>query len=372
MLGTRYKDVTIRNAFLEQLDKSIPRNMFVRIIYILAVQNWEHLTGTFWIRQALEILLGMANTDFALSMYPTGAQTLSLSYLEAFPSNKADEKVTGAFGKFSSGHKTFLEELGVIKVTDVMGPLRALLHLDHRISFHMWSEVFKLAFKSFSVREQHDVNKAFITLLTRDYHTRQIDTRPNVIQALLHSAANCGAPLCFPPQVVKYLAKTYGAWYEGILLLEQVSDQIDTSNPPFRDPQKIKELTDNSINELYSLLSEDDYYFGSWRRRCLFTDTNTALAFEQCGKWQQAQAVYEDAQMKARSGTLAFNEPEYRLWEERWINCTQKLQDWDMLMDLSKHDNNVDLQLECAWRLQDWSMEKDSLSTAVAIVSERK
>lgn len=85
------------------------------------------------------------------------------------------------------------------------------------------------------------------------------------------------------------------------------------------------------------------------------------MSYEQIGLWAEAQKLYESAQMKARNGQLPFSESECCLWEDRWIACTKSLQQWDMLMDLAKHDNNCDLQLECSWRICDWGVEHDSL-----------
>ena len=38
-----------------------------------------------------------------------------------------------------------------------------------------------------------------------------------------------------------------------------------------------------SLGELYSLLAEDDMFFGLWRRRCALPETNAALSYEQNG-----------------------------------------------------------------------------------------
>lgn len=74
---------------------------------------------------------------------------------------------------------------------------------------------------------------------------------------------------------------------------------------------------------------------------------------------------YENAQMKARSGSLPFTEAEYSLWEDHWIVCAEKLQQWDILTDLSKSEGNNELLLECSWRLSDWGTEKESVNNAI-------
>ncbi len=148
----------------------------------------------------------------------------------------------------------------------------------------------------------------------------QVDARPNVIQVILDAAARTRPPMLLPPQVVKYNAKMFSAWHAGIEILRTCVDFLDSSNSNsmIKDPVKIKDSALNAIAELYSLLSEDDYFFGLWRRRCMYPETNAALSFEQCEMWQKAQNLYEAAQMKARNGRLPFNDSEYSVWEDRW------------------------------------------------------
>lgn len=39
-------------------------------------------------------------------------------------------------------------------------------------------------------------------------------------------------------------------------------------------------------------------------------------------------------------------------------------------MDLAKHDDNVDLQLECSWRVSDWNAEKETLGQHLTFISD--
>lgn len=49
-------------------------------------------------------------------------------------------------------------------------------------------------------------------------------------------------------------------------------------------------------------------------------------SWEQIGEWNQAQVLYESAQITARTGVLPFTESELALWEDHWIVSAQKLQ----------------------------------------------
>ena len=126
----------------------------------------------------------------------------------------------------------------------------------------------------------------------------------------------------------------------------------------------------DALVQVYSLIGEEDMVFGLERLRCLYPETNAALSFEQIGMWNQAQSYYEAAQIKAKTGVLGFSDSEYSIWEKNWISSTQRLQQWDILSDFSKSENDVELILECAWRTSDWQTEKLLLTNHVQAMTE--
>lgn len=136
-----------------------------------------------------------------------------------------------------------------------------------------------------------------------------------------------------------------------------------------KEEEKIRETIQDATANLYEQLSENDYFAGLWRRRCMYLESNAAVSFEQNGMWQVAQSFYEQAQSKARAGVLPFLEYEYCLWESRWVQCTKQLQQWDILIDFAKHDSNPDLLLECSWRAADWATERESIFQTLQAIS---
>ena len=122
--------------------------------------------------------------------------------------------------------------------------------------------------------------------------------------------------------------------------------------------------------ELYVNLQEEDMFYGLWRRRAKYTETNIGLSYEQIGLWDKAQQLYEVAQVKARSGALPYSQSEYALWEDNWIQCAEKLQHWDVLTELAKHEGFTDLLLECGWRVADWNSDRDALEQSVKSVMD--
>lgn len=50
LLGTRYENAEIRSKFVKLFEKDLPPSLFVRMMYVFGVQNWEPIGGSFWIR----------------------------------------------------------------------------------------------------------------------------------------------------------------------------------------------------------------------------------------------------------------------------------------------------------------------------------
>lgn len=56
-----------------------------------------------------------------------------------------------------------------------------------------------------------------------------------------------------------------------------------------RNSDFFQEILD-SLAELYSLLQEEDMWAGLWQKRCKFSETATAIAYEQHGFFEQVMA----------------------------------------------------------------------------------
>jgi len=243
-----------------------------------------------------------------------------------------------------AGHRRFVAELGDVRVRDLIEPVTQLQHIDSSFSNELWVALFPMFWSATAREERADLERGLVALLTKDYHARQMDKRPNVIQSLLTGAAKAWPECKIPPHVLKFEAKTFDAWYTALHQLEKaaIKPEIDSST--------VRESNLDALVDLYSSLGEDDLFYGTWRRRCQFVETNAALSYEQNGMWDKAQRMYEAAQIKARTGVIPFSEGEYMLWEDQWVICAQKLQQWEVLQDFAKHENFQDLLLECAWR----------------------
>ncbi|GAA5864979.1 hypothetical protein JCM8547_004259 [Rhodosporidiobolus lusitaniae] len=334
LMGCKVRDPVIRSKFLAAFDKSLATGLFSRLHYILGVQSWETLSETYWIHQALDLLLGAVDTKDPL--FVPGSEFSS-------PEAKPTE---------------FVKQLDGYTTGELLASARKLLYADPTATQAIWISTFRAGWACLSRGEQRHLTEFMVGLLVKEYHLRSVDRRPNVVQTLLQSAFACSPPLVLPPHVVRYHARTFNAWYTGIELLQ---DTLENA----RETESVKETAMDALTELYAELSEDDLLYGLWRRRAAYNETNAALSWEQIGQWGQAQVLHESAQITARSGVMPFTESELSLWEDHWIVTAQKLQQWDVLNDMAKAEGNKELLLECAWRLADWNTERPMIENAL-------
>ncbi|CAJ2507489.1 Uu.00g086750.m01.CDS01 [Anthostomella pinea] len=356
LIGTRAQDVEMRNRFLAIFDKSLSKTATARLSYVITAQHWDTLADSFWLAQATQLLFGAVEMNANIQMHHADFRTLPASLVFGAYSKDSREPTLmtdDKYDTFMANHRRFVIEVGDVKVRDVIEPIAQLQHTDSNLSHELWVALFPMFWSATAKEEKTDLQKGMVVLLSKDYHSRQMDKRPNVVQTLLTGAAKAWPECKIPPHILKFGAKTYDAWYTAMVQLENaaIKPELDSTN--------VRESNLDALVELYSSLKEDDLFYGTWRRRCLYVETNAALSYEQTGMWDKAQKLYEAAQIKARTGAIPFTQGEYMLWEDHWILCAEKLQQWEILQDFAKHENLQDLLLECAWRnIEMWQTQE--------------
>ncbi|KAH8163639.1 hypothetical protein CIB48_g4614 [Xylaria polymorpha] len=356
LIGTRAQDVEMRNRFMSIFDKSLSKTATARLSYVITAQNWDTLADSFWLAQANQLLLGAVEMNANIQLHQEDFRTLPASLVfgaYAKDSREPHAIVDDKYDGFMANHRRFVSELGEVKLRDVIEPISQLQHVDSNLAHELWVALFPMFWAATIREEKTDIEKGIVVLLSKDYHSRQMDKRPNVVQTLLAGATKSWPECKIPPHILKFGAKTYDAWYTAMVQLEK------SAIKPEIDSITVRESTLDALVELYSNLKEDDLFYGTWRRRCQFVETNAALSYEQNGMWDKAQKMYEAAQIKARTGVIPFSQGEYMLWEDHWVLCAQKLQQWEILQDFAKHENLQDLLLECAWRnIEMWQTQE--------------
>lgn len=341
LLGTRSKDPAQRSKFLDKLEKTLPPQLDARLEYLYSLQNWETLADSYWMPQMLSLLLGSAD--------------------------RRDEVFSSALSVISEDDKLATKNW---RQGELVQYVRNLVHQDPMVCHRLWVSIFPKVWASLSRSQQTAFTPYIAKLLCKEYHHKQIDLKPNVIQTHLEALVYCRPPVTVPPLLVKFLAKTYNAWYAGFEILGLLSDT-------YRGTDNLRESCAGALSELYAELNEDDMFYGNARCRYVYPETAAALTLEQNGRWPQTMELYEQTMIKARHAALPFTEDEFCLWEDHWILAAQKLQNWESLTELARADQNPDLLLECAWRLSDWGsadreMIENSLKSVAGVPTPRR
>ncbi|KAF2279856.1 uncharacterized protein EI97DRAFT_463935 [Westerdykella ornata] len=370
LIGTRAVDVKMRNRYMAIFDKSISRTASSRLSYVLASQNWEVLRDSFWLSQVIHLMFGSVELNMPAQLHAEDFKLLQPSTL--FGTYKQDARIADVMvddelETLVNNQRRFCNQLADVKVRDIFEPLGHLQHADHGLAHDIWVALFPLAWTALTKDDQNDLEKGMVTLLTKDYHSSQIDKRPNCVATMLEAIVHARPRIKFPSHIIKYLARTYNAWYTAAVYMEE------SAISPIVDTAEVRESNLDALLEIYAGLQEDDLFYGTWRRRCQFLETNAALSYEQCGIWDKAREMYEQAQTKARTSVLPFSRGEYMLWEDHWVICAQKLQQWEVLSDFAKHENFNDLYLEATWRSFDmWQNpeQREQLDSIIKAVSD--
>jgi hypothetical protein len=80
MTGLRCRDVTQRGKFVELFHRHVSKGLFDRLYYILALQDWEPLSDSFWLSQALDLLLASVDDTLELGLGGHGVRVASIEY----------------------------------------------------------------------------------------------------------------------------------------------------------------------------------------------------------------------------------------------------------------------------------------------------
>ncbi|KAK4622341.1 Transcription-associated protein 1 [Fulvia fulva] len=370
LIGLRSQDVEMRTRFQTIYDKALSRSTSNRFFKLISEQQWDVLCESFWLSQVIQLMFGSFDQNAMLHLHHEDFRCLpASSALSTYTSDArlGDVMIDDSLEEMLVKEKQFMNEINAVRARDVLGPMADLQHTDWQLAHEIWVAYFPVCWSTLAKDDREDIEQGLVALLTKDFHQRQIDRRPNCVSSLLEGIAQAKPRVKFPPHVMKYLAKSYDAWYVAATFME------DLAMKPVVDTTAVRESNLDALVETYASLEESDLFYGTWRRRAAYVETNAALSYEQNGIWDKAQAMYEQAQVKARTGTLPYSAGEYMLWEDQWVLCAQKLQQWDILGEFAKHENLNDLYLEAMWRNYDtWTNNehRDHLETVIKGVSD--
>ncbi|XP_077554082.1 transformation/transcription domain-associated protein-like isoform X4 [Haemaphysalis longicornis] len=412
MAGLRCVQPAVRAKFFEVFDGSLRRRLHERLLFIVCSQNWETIGPHFWIKQCLELVLGTAVGNAPLrsnqpaTMLP--AATAGLHSLEDLPQPPIKEEPAPASEvaveeemdmeersllEAGGGGRTrqnlqqlvqrqgrFLEGVRDLRLGAFLAATVQLCHMDTALAQHLWVQLMPRLWKVLSDRQQSVLAGELVPFLCSGSHVVQKDCHPNAIGTFVEALAQCSPPVPIKPSLIKYLGRSHNLWHRACLLLEQAaltarggsvsSSSSSSSLGGVRGSGGLsgggaEEAAEDALAELYALLREEDLSGGLWQRRARHPETSLALALEQQGCFEQAQAALEAAMSRVpRHEAASMLQSECRLWEEHWLRCCKELNQWELVLEYgsSKSCANPHLVLESAWRVPNWPLMKEALS----------
>ncbi|KAK1933363.1 hypothetical protein X943_003317 [Babesia divergens] len=223
--------------------------------------------------------------------------------------------------------------------------LRKLWHGDREFATKVWASVFPQFYDTLTKFQQEDIGNTVCRYLCREEH---LYNRSGICQAILTGAIQCYPPIHIPPEVLKYLAVTFGLWYEVAYHLEK---QI------LSQPLEITRMA-TVLSDIYERLNMNDMSIGAYRTWVITQETRLALCFLQHAKWKQAQrefnSVMESLALTGQTAEAVSSFDESKIWYSGWVNASKQLGEWDLLRDVSFVSGDKKLFLQASTTLQDW------------------
>lgn len=367
------RDIKLR--FISILNQRIEKTVQKRLQFVIDHQKWEPLSDRFWIKHALELLLESIEQEEKLTCHPKMAKFPPISTKPVMTSARGESiHVTSTAAleklrKIFEDHEPFLQSISSIKTCNIITSLKTLIRSNTTMVLKTWGQFFALAWNSLSNDEKPLLQIQMQKLVSIDYHSKQYTKYPNVIQALLLGINNAVLNkkrdlstfnyLSIHPETLKFLGKSFNAWSLTLPLLEEELRFLFTTGSFDEKTEKVC----HSLTELYRVLKEDDILCGIFRC-CDITDhTKLVLSLEQRNNWCEAQEALKELINAFHKGNIKkkVSHTELQLWEDHWIICSKKLQQWDELTKFSQSAPGTHgyFNLECLWKNGQWAQMKE-------------
>lgn len=257
----------------------------------------------------------------------------------------------------------FLSGLRDMTAGDLVLALRTMCSLSAQLAYDMWVEVFPLVWQLLDPGETQALTPSLQCLLQQDYLQDQALLRPSNVHALVTGIAHCGnAGPVLSVQLLHHLATTHNLWHTATAMIVQ-QEARSAARPTAVKPQAGKpDPLKDALADLYQRLNEPDTWYGQWRLRGKLPETTRALAWEQQGNWEEAQQGFERIVQQTQQQGAALREAEFKLWEEHWIQCSERLGQHDLLYKFAEDTKNQELMADTAWKLRKWKHARDAVA----------
>lgn len=345
-MGLKSNDPAIRNKFFQLFDTTVEKTLLARVNCIFTIQNWELMGNTFWIKQALDLLL---------SVFVENRTSSNSEFTAVISEPKKKTRGAHANQKYNSMKlqtDAFIKRLQENPSNDFLPSLRELFYQDTMLAYKLWVQLFPMVWSSLSSEEQKSVSKTLGQFLSKEYNKKQ-RVHPNAIQPILEGISLCKPAPLLSQELIKFLGKTYNLYHVSIKMIE---------NHILSHPEE-DHGHDLSLAELYQLLNQQDLFYAIWRKRATYPETTKSLTLEQYGFWRDSQQSFQQAMELVRSGT-AKPPPssEGSLWQEGWLQSAKHLNQWEVVSEFATQCGHSDLVVETAWKVGDWISMREALN----------
>ena len=81
LIGTRAKDVEMRNRFMSIFNRALSKTASYRLNYVLTLQNWDTLADSFWLKQASHLIMGSVEMSMPARLHPEDIRMAPVSQM---------------------------------------------------------------------------------------------------------------------------------------------------------------------------------------------------------------------------------------------------------------------------------------------------
>lgn len=431
--GLRCVQPQVRAKFFEVLDASMSKQLHERLLYIICTQNWENIGPHYWIKQCIELILSssnpitqiqMTNQDLLLpsvtsiihmgmdkdnkehknfmayctikeevkdipeitsdlsetDFFDTDLSNMSISeFTSAVDDIMAQSSLTDMINKQSA----FIERSKKIKTEQLLLAVVQLCHMDTNLAERVWLDMFPRLWSILDEYHQSFLTGEVVPFIASNAHVPQKECHPSALGTFLEALSHCNPPVAIKPYIMKYLGKSHNVWHRMTLALEQMAFESDGSSGTnqarsrrehdfydFEQPaDDVPNETINALMDMYSLLLEEDMWSGIWQKHAYYKESLHAIALQQQGFFEQAQAAYDTVMTRFTQDWVTTPSP-YKLQKEvmmimsQWVRCAKELNQWDTLLEYSTSKDFRDpfVAVESSWRISKWQVMKETLS----------
>lgn len=305
------RDIKIKDRILSQFDRFYGGLVYNRMQYVFLQQMWgysKEAKDNFWIQQMLDLLLSAIDEN--APVVREGDMVLLDSKNTASYNDEGEvkdvemrepEDESGGMKMEDTGTelpdelvriagrvKSVTAKLATKKTRFWLRPLRNIANSDSPICEKLWLRLFPQFWNSMTGDQQQQIASVIEPFLTRDEFAKQVQSRKfNPIKTMFEAVSACDPLPRLAPEIVQFLAKSYGAWHTAVPVLESyVYAYPGNSRYPL------------CMAGLLKRLGEDDYLVGLERYVVKNERLKAALAYGQFEMWSLAESLLEVEVMK--------------------------------------------------------------------------